>query len=265
MASTPFPSLAPPSWPTRLIGVVRWLIAAGLLLALGSGPAHRLGLMGFRSALMLLAGSLLLLLLGTLLGIGGVLVASARRMRFARGSALLAITLGLLASGYLLSWVARARAAPPLHEISTDLEDPPAFVAVAALRRDAHAVNPLEYVARVHGPGDRIIDVPLLQRERYPDIRPLQVALAPAAALAAAEHAAQRLGWQIDAVAPGAGRLEATETSTFFGFKDDVVVRVRANDQGSRIDVRSKSRVGLGDVGANARRVRAFLKLMESS
>ncbi len=63
---------------------------------------------------------------------------------------------------------------------------------------------------------------------------------------------------------PGDGRLEATDRSAFFGFKDDVVVRVRASDAGSRLDVRSKSRVGLSDVGANARRVRAFLKLMES-
>jgi len=64
---------------------------------------------------------------------------------------------------------------------------------------------------------------------------------------------------------PADGRLEATDTSAFFGFKDDVVVRVRASDAGSRLDVRSKSRVGLSDVGANARRVRAFLKLMESN
>ena len=67
----------------------------------------------------------------------------------------------------------------------------------------------------------------------------------------------------VEACVPADGRLEATDTSAFFGFKDDVVVRVRASDAGSRIDVRSKSRVGLGDVGANARRVRAFLKLMD--
>ena len=113
------------------------------------------------------------------------------------------------------------------------------------------------------GPGGRSIDVPQLQRQHYPDIQPLRLALAPAAALQAAQRTAQRLGWQIDALVPADGRLEATDTSAFFGFKDDVVVRVRASDAGSRIDVRSKSRVGLSDVGANARRVRAFLKLMD--
>jgi uncharacterized protein (DUF1499 family) len=265
MSSTPFPSLGPPAWPARLLDVGVWLIGAGLLLCLVSGPLHRLGLANFRIALLLLAGAFLLLLAGTLSAILGTLVASARRMRFARGPALVGIALGLIASGYLLSWIARARAAPPLHEISTDLADPPAFVAVAALRRDAHALNPSEYVSRVSAPGGRIIDVPQLQRQRYPDIQPLLLRLAPAAALEAAQRAAQRLGWQIDAYVPGDGRLEATDSSAFFGFKDDVVVRVRSSDAGSRIDVRSKSRVGLGDVGANARRVRAFLKLMDHS
>ena len=105
--------------------------------------------------------------------------------------------------------------------------------------------------------------MPQLQRQHYPDIQPLSLRLAPAAALQAAQRAALRLGWQIDACVPADGRLEATDTSAFFGFKDDVVVRVRASDAGSRIDVRSKSRVGLGDLGANAHRVRAFLKLMD--
>src|SRR6267378_1867702 len=257
MSSTPFPSLGPPRWPVRLLDVGLWLIGAGLLLCLICGPSHRFGLASFRVALLLLAG--------TLLAIVGMLVASAQRLRFARGPAMVAIVIGLLASGYLLSWIARARAAPPIHEISTDLADPPAFVAVAALRRDAHAVNPSEYVSRVNAPGGRIIEVPELQRQRYPDIQPLHLELAPAAALQAAQRAAQRLGWQIDAYVPGDGRLEATDSSAFFGFKDDVVVRVRASEAGSRLDVRSKSRVGLSDVGANARRVRAFLKLMESN
>src|SRR5882724_4594322 len=176
MSSTPFPSLGPPRWPVRLLDVGLWLIGAGLLLCLMCGPSHRLGLANFRVALLLLAGGRLLLLAGTLLAIVGMLVASARRMRFARGPAMVAIAIGLLASGYLLSWIARARAAPPIHEISTDLADPPAFVAVAALRRDAHAVNPSDYVSRLSGPGGRSIDVPQLQRQHYPDIQPLRLA-----------------------------------------------------------------------------------------
>jgi uncharacterized protein (DUF1499 family) len=264
MSSTPFPSLAPPPWPVRLLKAGLVVLGVGLLLAVVSGPSYRLGLAPLRPALLMLAGGFLLLFTGTLLAIVGLLVASARRMRFARTASMVAVVVGLAVSGYQLSWVARGRAAPPIHEISTDLADPPAFVAVAALRRDAHAVNPTEYVARVSGPGGKVIDVPQLQRKWFPDIRPLELPLAPAAALASAQRAAGRLGWQIDAIVPAEGRLEATDATAFFGFKDDIVIRVRALDGGSRIDVRSKSRVGLGDVGANARRVRAFLQLMQS-
>lgn len=262
--STPFPSLAPPAWPVRLLQAGLWLIGLGLILALASGPSYRAALMQLRPAFLMLAGGFVLLITGTLLAIVGLLVASARRMRYPRAVALILVVAGLVSSAYLLSWVARARAAPPIHEVSTDLDDPPAFVAVAALRRDAHAANPDEYVSRVQGPGGRIIDVPHLQRQSYPDIRPLELPLAPAAALTDARRAAERLGWKIDAYVPAEGRLEATDTSAFFGFKDDIVVRVRAAQAGSRIDVRSKSRVGLGDVGANARRVRAFVGLMKS-
>jgi len=112
------------------------------------------------------------------------------------------------------------------------------------------------------GPGGSTIDVPRLQREYYPDIRPLELPLHPPQALVRARAVATRLGWRIDAYDSAQGRLEATAQTAFFGFQDDVVVRVRPSGTGSRIDVRSESRVGLGDVGANAARVRLFLKRM---
>ena len=81
----------------------------------------------------------------------------------------------------------------------------------------------------------------------------------PDRALARAEAAARALGWKIVAAAPGQGRLEATATTRWFGFKDDVVVRVTPASGGSRVDIRSVSRVGKSDLGVNARRIRAFL------
>ena len=77
-----------------------------------------------------------------------------------------------------------------------------------------------------------------------------------------AERAARAQGWEMVAVVPAEGRIEATETTRWFGFKDDVVIRVRPAAAGSRVDVRSVSRVGRGDVGTNARRVRAFLEAL---
>jgi uncharacterized protein (DUF1499 family) len=81
----------------------------------------------------------------------------------------------------------------------------------------------------------------------------------PAEAFARAERAARAMGWQIVAVAPEAMRIEATDTTLFFGFKDDIVIRVRPSEHGSVVDMRSLSRVGTSDVGVNAKRIRAFL------
>ncbi len=96
-------------------------------------------------------------------------------------------------------------------------------------------------------------------KARYPDIRPLELAMPPDAAFARALDAAKSFGWEIDATDAASGRIEATATTPWFGFRDDVVIRVTPTPSGSRIDVRSLSRVGKGDVGANAKRIRAYL------
>jgi uncharacterized protein (DUF1499 family) len=97
------------------------------------------------------------------------------------------------------------------------------------------------------------------QAAAFPDIAPLETALPPPRAFDLALAAAQEMGWRIVAAEPATGRIEATDRTFWFGFTDDVVVRIRAADGGSRIDVRSTSRVGVGDAGTNAARVRAYL------
>jgi uncharacterized protein (DUF1499 family) len=145
-------------------------------------------------------------------------------------------------------WRQQARSVPPIHDISTDLTDPPAFVAVLPHRADAQ--NPATY----GGP-----EVAAAQRKGYPDIQPLELATALEAAYARALAAAQAMGWELIAADAATARIEATATTLWFGFKDDVVVRVRPAATGSRIDVRSVSRVGKSDVGTNAKRIRAYL------
>ena len=135
---------------------------------------------------------------------------------------------------------------PAIHNISTDLEDPPQF-ARAAEQRGA-GTNPLE-------PDSEAMQ---LQREAYPDIQPLDSSLAPAEAFSRAVQVSRDLGWDIYNEDPAAGIIEAVDTTAIMAFKDDVVIRIRAADNGSRIDLRSVSRVGLGDIGANAKRIRAF-------
>ena len=125
----------------------------------------------------------------------------------------------LLIAGFVvwlpLSLQKVARTVPPIHDITTDTERPPAFVAIVERRRGAP--NPPEY----GGPA-----VAAQQKQGYPDLGPATFAAPPDRVLAAAEAAGRGLGWEIVAVAPAEGRLEATATTPWFGFKDDVVVRV---------------------------------------
>jgi uncharacterized protein (DUF1499 family) len=148
-----------------------------------------------------------------------------------------------------LSHLQQATSVPAIHDITTDTDDPPQFRAVAEAR-DA-AMNTVAY------PGN---ETAAKQEKAYPWIAPLTVDRTPDAVFRAARELVAARGWTLQAADPAAGRIEATATTFWYGFKDDVVVRVRpAGDGRTRVDVRSASRVGISDLGVNAERVRAFL------
>jgi uncharacterized protein (DUF1499 family) len=226
-------------------------ILAAALLAL-AGPGVRLGLWSFRAGFELLRW-------GAYLGLAGAIAALVQlvlpRFRGPRPALLVAaLALGLLAAGVPWFWRQRASQVPPIHDISTDTQDPPGFVAVLPLRADAP--NPVAY----GGP-----EVASAQQQAYPDIQPLALpGVSPGAAFGRALDAARASGWAIVAADSATGRIEATATTGWFGFKDDVVVRIRPEQSGSRVDVRSLSRVGGSDVGTNARRIRAYLQRLTS-
>ncbi len=264
VADAAFPSLTAPTWPTRLTRFGLWAIGIGLLLVVIAGPLNRFTGVGFQVALLMLAGGVLVLALGALLTIVGFLVGMSKGARLPKGPAALGIVVALGMLGYLLTWLRAGMGVPPIHEISTDLASPPPFVAVAPIRQQDGAMNPPEYVAEIKGQRGTT-NVPEAQRKSYPDIQPAVLeGVAPAAAFPRAEAAVKELGWEVVASVPEEGRIEATDTTRFMGFKDDVVIRLRAEGGGTRIDIRSKSRVGMGDVGANAARVRKFLALVEA-
>ena len=152
------------------------------------------------------------------------------------------------------SWRSEARKYPPIHDITTDVSNPPAFVAIAPLRKDAS--NPPEYA------GDSTAQA---QAKAYPDIQPLMLAMRVDSAFTLALVAVRDMGWELVDQNRREGRIEATATTPFLGFKDDVVVRISSASGISRVDVRSKSRVGRGDVGANAKRIRAYLDRLRQS
>jgi uncharacterized protein (DUF1499 family) len=138
---------------------------------------------------------------------------------------------------------------PPIHDITTDTDNPPAFAAVLPLRKPTS--NPAEY----GGPG-----IAAQQQALYPDIRPLVLKKPFDQAFAQALNAAQKMGWALVAVDANAGRIEATDTTRWLRFKDDIVIRVTRQGEDSRVDVRSMSRIGKSDFGTNARRIREYLR-----
>ncbi len=116
-----------------------------------------------------------------------------------------------------------------------------------------------------NGVPDRIDDVTAgLQRRGYPDLVTLALPLPAEAAFAKALEAAKTMNWEIVSTRPADGILEATDTTAWFGFHDDIVVRIRPAGEHSRIDVRSTSRVGRGDAGKNADRIRKYFRLLRA-
>jgi uncharacterized protein (DUF1499 family) len=138
---------------------------------------------------------------------------------------------------------------PPIHDITTDTENPPAFAAVLQARA-AEEGNTV-----VYDPNNAA-----LQRQGYPDLAPVRTRLPPTDAFRRAlETANEMSGWRIILSDPASGHIEASQSSRFFGFTDDIVIRVLADGVGSRIDMRSEARQGHTDYGVNAARVRRYM------
>jgi hypothetical protein len=142
---------------------------------------------------------------------------------------------------------------PGIHDISTDTVNPPGFVAILPLRADAP--NTVEYGGSPSMTPERLAEE---TTRAYPDLKTVQIDEPPAAVFARALAAVETLGWELVDQDSAAGRIEATDTTFWFRFKDDIVIRIQPSGQGSIVDARSLSRVGVGDVGTNARRLRAF-------
>ena len=228
----------------------RWslpLALVGAVAVVGAPLGHRVGVLPLGAAFLALAVGVLLSVV--VLVVAVTTLVRGRGMPGSRRPVMVAAAVAVVTGLGPLAVVVPALGLPAIHDISTDLDDPPSFDAVVPLRADAP--NSLEH----GGP-----DVAAAQRAAYPEIETLLLSRPPEAVVELAREAAEALGWAIVAVNAGAGRVEATETTSWFGFKDDIVVRVRSGDGGTRVDVRSVSRVGLGDLGANAARIREFLE-----
>jgi len=234
--------------------VARLLAYSGLaaatgcaLAALGAGLGYRFGWWHYRTGIAALA-----YVFWVAAGTAAVCaIAAAVAAARANARAFVAGLAGLAIAG-ATAWVPynlrmTARAVPPIHDITTDLADPPQFVRIAALRKAGD--HPVAY----DGP-----DTAAQQRKAYPDLAPLVLKAPRGKVFAVATAAIASTGLELVEADAAQGRIEATATSILFGFKDDVVLRIADDPDGTRVDMRSKSRVGRSDFGVNAARIRAL-------
>ncbi|HEX9964735.1 MAG TPA: DUF1499 domain-containing protein [Allosphingosinicella sp.] len=240
---------------TRLVtraalGLGLGAVAAALVAAIGSAAE----IWTFRAGLTALRYLFFAAIAGALLGLIGLIMARRRAKLMLANLLALVVALGFVL--YLGNLVRIARSVPAIHDVATDLDDLPGFDRLK-VRADNLENIPDEGKPELKAmpPEERW---KALHRVHYGDLRPVRLAIPPAEAVRRAAALAQDRGWQVALVDQDG--VEATATSTFFRFKDDVVVRVRpAPGGGSLVDMRSISRVGGSDVGMNAKRIREFL------
>ncbi len=232
-----------------------WLSLAGVVGIILSPLGFRLGLWDFAFALRkMLAGATLSGIVGFVLCLLAILVAKMSDIRFDGSRAWIGLLIGGLFAGYVLLQLKTVKSLPMIHDITTDTANPPAFVALADARKAAP--NGIDYKGA---------EIANQQKQAYPDLAPFVSALPPAQLFAKAESAARAAGWEIVAADSQAGRIEATATTLIYAFKDDIVIRFTPKDGGSQLDMRSMSRVGLSDVGANAKRIREFFAALKAN
>jgi uncharacterized protein (DUF1499 family) len=243
--------------PLRHLPVLAALLAAAAVVLLALGPiGWRVGWWHFRFAfqtLMPWAGycGIAALAVSAL----ALLFGSSRIEWRGVAVAIVAFAVGLLIAYVPWHYDRIRQTVPPIHDITTDPDNPPAFAAVVAART-ADGGNPVAYE------GAKLADQ---QRQAYPDIAPANLALLRDVAFNRALDAAQRMGWTIVAADNTAGRIEASDRSRWFGFTDDIVIRITPSGTGSRVDVRSSSRLGRSDFGVNAARIRTYLGALRTA
>ena len=229
-------------------------VVAAVCMPLGA-LGTKVGLWGFPVGIFgFLGAAAILAVVGLVVGFVCLIIAVRRGLADERKSTAVALVLCVLVLAVLGNQFMIASSYPAIHNISTDLDDPPQFSALLATREAASA-NPLDYdtaTLEIHRAG-------------YPELNGVVVSGSVQAVTARAVEVVDALGIEVVASDPSAGVVEGTATTFWFGFKDDVVVRVRAADDGggSLVDVRSVSRVGQGDLGANARRISEILNGLE--
>ncbi len=223
-------------------------IVGAVMLPLGA-LLFRLGLPLQIAFFVFLGGGLVLAAIAVIAGLIALIVALRTRRNADRPRLYVGLLLGGAVVGLMLAQILTARSVPPIHDISTDSVDPPTFDVAVGLRGDKS--NPLTYDPAVLAPPTQAA---------YPFVKSITTMRSADQSFERARDVIQGMGLEIVNADMAGDRIEAVATSFWFGFKDDVVVRIRAYGSGSVVDVRSVSRVGVSDIGVNAKRIQEFIK-----
>lgn len=226
------------AWGAVLLG------SASLLLLVGAVWGFRLDGWPWPQAYRVATWAAWAALAGVLAAVAG-LIRWLRRREGGWALAIAGLLLSLPVAGLGVAFDLAARMTPPINDVSTDTDDPPVFWFTA---------TPTDYPAANARP----------QLAAYPQVRPLDVDLAADEGFARALALVGERGWTVLSDDPEEGQIEAIATSRLFGFEDEVAIRVTETESGTRIDMRSRSRIGLIDRGANARRITFFLSDLET-
>lgn len=235
-------------WKARL---ARWsVLLAGAAMVVGGGglTLARYDVIPKLTGFMAFLGSGLLAALALVLGLAALLVGRGQELP-SRGKLLAGLVLALGMVGFLASRPAANGDVPAIHDVTTDLANPPQFEVLKLREDNLVGVGTVENWRKLHAGA-------------YGDIQPIEIARPVAQVTADAARLVQEQGWELVKSDPARGHIEATASVSYIRFKDDVVLRITqtADGKGSKVDMRSVSRIGISDFGVNAKRIRAFLK-----
>lgn len=244
---------------SRLAVWSRRLAVFALVACLLSIIVVRSGMVEIVPALATFAGSLVLAVLAILFAFAGFVVIWREGLK-GLGYTVTALAIGVALLAYPTYLGAKAYRLPAIFDVTTDPIDPPRFEAVARVR-PREGTNNIIYAGLYAAEQQRLA---------YPDIEPLTVSVTPQQAFDVALSIVNKRKWRVvDERPPQAGRrdgrIEAVARTPIMGFRDDVVVRVRPDTDGARIDVRSASRYGRHDLGTNAARIRSLLEDIDAA
>lgn len=228
---------------TALLGLA--LGVAVIITALMSGVGYRLGWWRHPEAFSIFEWASYVAIIALLVSVAGAFKTRSHAQQCGMLLSTTGIILSLPVIVATMLFEYSATAYPQINDITTDIQDPPSFWDVP---------NPIEH------PGQTVAD---LQLAAYPDLKPLQLSISPEQAFVNALEVATNKGWEVISNDPDEGRIEAVDTSLLFGFEDEVVIRITSSDDGAIVDVRSRSRIGRIDRGANAKRIRDYLKTLK--